>query len=55
MDEGTYVVLLLVYLVRDRILGSSETGGGTRVGVAFCNLWVVVLVVGGRKYWDGRC
>ena len=38
-DGTTYVVLLLVHLVRGHVFGGGETRGGARVGVALCDLW----------------
>lgn len=47
--DGTYVVLLLVHLVRNGIFGGGETRGGVRVGVAFGDLWGVVLAVSRQR------
>ena len=40
-EAGTYVMLLLVYFVRDCVFSGSQAGGGVRVGVALCDLWVL--------------
>ncbi len=45
--NGTYVVLLLVYLVGDCVFGGSETGGGVRIGVALCDLYALCQCLSG--------